>query len=182
MARWDKFKARFDLYTGVIGLIADTITILGVIGAELILPSISYTRIVGAALDSLILLTAFVGLYSLTMIVWFLFRRQRAEQTTKTFGFDELCDEPESSPVFNVMMSLIPVLGAFFSMLSLHSVRVIFWLAVFISLLPTALWLYLLSAQVWVSCIGGLLGSFILSQYASFFALVLDKFFESRQL
>jgi len=94
MARWDKFKAHFALYTGVIGLVADTITILGVIGAELILPSVSNVRIVGAALDSLIVLTAFVGLYSLTMIIWFLFRRKRAEQATKTFGFDELYDDP----------------------------------------------------------------------------------------
>ena len=183
MARWDKFKDRFDLYTGIIGLVADTITILGAIGVELILPSVANTRITGAALDSLILLTAFFGLYSLTMITWFLFRRQRAEQTTKTFGLDELYNEPDGeSPVFNVMFSLIPVIGPFLSMLSLRSVRVIFWLAVFISLLPTALWLYLISAQVWIGFIAGVLGSFILSQYATFFALVLDKFFESRQL
>jgi len=182
MARWGRFRTHFALYTGVIGLVADTITILGAIGAELILPSVSNVRIVGAALDSLILITALVGLYSLTMIVWFLFRRKRAEQEIKTFGFDELHHEPESSPVENVILSLIPMFGAFISMLSLQSIRTIFWLAVFISLLPTTLWIYLLSTQVWISCIGGMLGSFVLSQYATFFALVLDKFFESGQL
>lgn len=183
MIKWDKVKTDFALFAGVIGLTADTITILGTIGVGRILPSVSNTRIASTALDSVLLITALVGLYSLTMIVWFLFRWKRAKQETKTFGLDDLYHEPEpSSPVFNIIFSLFPIVGPFTGMLTLRSVRTIFWLAIFIALLPTTLWLYLLTTQVWISCGVGFLGSFLLAQYATFFALVLDKFFESSQL
>ena len=94
MIRWDKIKSRFALLAGIIGLVADMITILGTIGVSQILPSTSNMRIVSGALDSLILITALVGLYSVTMIVWFLFRWQRTGQEIKTFGFDEVFADP----------------------------------------------------------------------------------------
>jgi len=110
------------------------------------------------------------------MIVWFLFRWQRTGQEIKTFGFDEVFADPEG------LTYLIPVIGAIAGLIAYTSVRVVFWLAVFISLLPTSLWLYLNTGQIWLGCFAGLLGSFILAQYATFFALVLDKFFESGNL
>ena len=64
MIRWDKIKSRFALLAGIIGLVADMITILGTIGVSQILPSTSNMRIVSGALDSLILITALVGLLS----------------------------------------------------------------------------------------------------------------------
>lgn len=183
MTRWEKFKTHYPLYTGVIGLVADTITILGAIGVAQILPHVSSTTITSPTFESLLLITALVGLYSLTMIVWFLFRWKRAKQEIKTFGLDELYqDSMGSTSLFNVMFALIPVFGPFNGMLSLRSVRLIFWLAVFVSLFPTTLWLFLLTTQALISCGSGLLGSFLLSQYATFFALVLDRFFVSDEL
>lgn len=183
MTKWEKFKDNFQLFTGVTGLIADTIAILGFIGAGVVLPSVSGIGIAKAALDALILLTAILGLYSLTMIVWFLFRRRRSRQKSKTFGFDELCLQSfPGTPATNILFSLIPMFGTFFGILSLNSVRVIFWLGVFIALLPTTLWFYLVSGQASTGCLIGVFGSFFLAQYATFFALVLDKFFESDAL
>ena len=183
MTRWDKFKERFDLFTGVIGLVTDTIAILGAIGAGFIMPTFSNVRIVSAALDTLILFTALLGLYSLTMIVWFLFRWRRSKQETKTFGFDELYRfQNLDYTISYLLFCLLPILGAFGSVLYLSSMRVIFWFAVFISLFPTTFWFYLLSGQALFAFIGGVLGSFIISQYATFFALVLDKFFEAKSL
>ncbi len=183
MTRWEKFKERFDLFTGVIGLVADTIAILGAIGAGFIMPTFSNMRIVSAALDTLVLFTALLGLYSLTMIVWFLFRWRRSKQEEKTFGFDELYSfQSIEGTISYLLFCLLPIIGAFGSAVILPSMRVIFWFAVFISLLPTIFWFYLLSGQAAIASIGGILGSFAISQYATFFALVLDRFFESKSL
>jgi hypothetical protein len=143
MTRWDKFKERFGLFTGVIGLVADTIAILGAIGAGFIMPSFSNMRIVSAALDTLILFTLLLGLYSLTMIVWFLFRWRRFKQEERTFGFDELYRfEGLDSKIAYLLFCLLPIVGAFGSVVVLPSMRVIFWFAVFISLLPATFWFY----------------------------------------
>ena len=147
------------------------------------LPSVTSVKIVSSAFDTLVLLTAVIGTYSLTLIVWFLFRWRRAQQDTKVFGLDELYHQPYSfSPTFNIMFSLVPLFGPFGGMITHPSIRTIFWLAVFISLLPTTLWLYLVTAQIWIGCGAGLIGCFLISQYATFFALVLDRFFESKML
>jgi hypothetical protein len=168
---------------GGVGLIADTITIVGAIIAAHIRPIVSGTSIVRPALDVVLLTTLLIGLYSLTMIVWYLFRRRRLKQDAKQFGLDDIYElDPSAGPVYGIIVSLVPVIGPFFGMITLVSARNVFWLAFFIALLPTTLWLYLFTISTGVSCTIGLLGSFVLAQYATFFALVLDKFFESSTL
>ena len=68
---------------GGIGLTADMITILGTISVGRIMPEVSNTVIVTPALDTILLITALVGFYSLTLIIWFLFRWRRSRQETR---------------------------------------------------------------------------------------------------
>jgi hypothetical protein len=184
MEKSNRLRHYWSLILGSIGLAADMITILGTISVGRIMPAVSNVVLVTPALETILLLTALVGFYSLTLIVWFLFRWRRSRQEIKTFGFDELWEGFGSGSdnwVDHIVFILSPILGMLPSF-SIPSARIIFWLATFIALLPTTLWLYLLSAQLWVGCGVGLLTSLLLGQYATYFALVLDKFFDSDQL
>ena len=101
------------------------------------------------------------------------------------FGFDEFWkgfgEGGLDFSLVHLFFILSPIIGMLPSF-EIPSARVIFWLATFIALLPTTLWLYLLSAQLWIGCGVGLLVSLLLGQYSTYFALVLDKFFDSEAL
>lgn len=169
---------KFTILTGSIGLVGDTITIIGFgVGAGRIVPSVKgFDTVPGETL----LLTGLIGFYSLTMVIWFLFRRKLLNPDTRTFGFDELQkDSRGDESVSELMSNLIPFGGAFLHIIAHRSARVIFWLAVFVSLFPTTLWLSL-QFDALTGCAFGILLSFLLSQYSTFFALVLDKFVRTR--
>ena len=182
---------KFTVLTGSIGLVGDTITIVGfATGAGLVIPNVKgFDQTPGGVF----LFTGLIGIYSLTMVIWFLLRRKLLNPETAMLGFDELSvrrfvpdaysffrkvDEPEDS-AWELIFNLLPIIGAFPHIIAHKSARVIFWIAVFISLFATIFWLYLLSSQVLVAAIAGVFLSFLLSQYSTFFALALDKFFRS---
>ncbi len=177
---------KFAIVTGVIGLFADTIAIVGfATGAGLIIPNVQGFS---TTPDGILLITGLGGLYSLTMIVWFMLRRKPLNPETKMFGLDSLLHPPwekkqafdtEPSEVQNLIVCLIPFFGPFFTYFANISARVIFWIGYFFSLLPCVLWLYLSSTSAWIGFLGGVFVSFLLAQYSTFFALVLDKFFKS---
>ena len=167
MSRLDKFS----LFTGIIGLISDTIAIgTFAVSVGLFIPNF---KIISGPPEGGLLLTAILGLYSLAMIVWYLLRLARAKGKMTAFGFDELIEDREWPLYF------VPLLGAFTAITvpALAVLRLIFFLALFFAFLPATLWIYVLSANIWIALIVGLLGSAFVSQYAIFFALVLDKFF-----
>lgn len=79
---------KFTILTGSIGLGVDTITIVGfATGAGLVIPNVKgFDNTPGGVF----LFTFLIGLYSLTMIVWFLLRRKLLNPEAAIFGFDEL--------------------------------------------------------------------------------------------
>mgnify|MGYP000462791488 CR=1 FL=1 len=178
---------RFTLLTGSVGLIGDTITILTFVGAGLIFPNLTGFE---NTPSGVLLFTGLVGLYSLTMLIWFMLRRKQLNPTASQLGFDELqvrtydarrylSDEPiirTKDSALELVLNLVPFFGAFPHILNHKSARVIFWIAVFISLFPTVFWLYLLTANALTAGILGGALSFLLAQYSTFFALALDKF------
>lgn len=169
MSRLDKFQ----LITGIVGLVADTIAIgsfassLGLIGLPQSSPDPSS--------NGGLLLTAIIGFYSLALIIWFLIRLERSRQHNIGDIAQSLLGVHEEQ-VEVLVFALIPLVGAW-SMTMLRPSRTIFLLAVFIAFFPTTLWIYALSAQAWLALGIGLLGSALLSQYSAFFAIVLDNFF-----
>ena len=168
---------KFSLATGIIGLVADTLAI-GAFVYSLGLFAIPKENQVNAPQGNL-LLTAIVGFYSLTLIVWFLFRFERSRaHTEEVESAHELVEFDTSIEANLVILGLIlcPVIGSGF-LAMLRETRVIFFLAIFFAFLPTTLWIYALTSQAWLALVIGLLGSATLSQYSTFFAVVLDKFF-----
>jgi uncharacterized membrane protein len=179
MAQENKFSAldKFSLVTGIIGLVADTLAIgsfvysLGLFA----LPKGTQTT----APQGNLLLTAIVGFYSLTLIVWFLFRFERSRSHEEEVNSAHELVEFDSSFEANLTMLgfvLCPVIGSIL-LAMFRQTRIIFFLAIFIAFLPTTLWIYALSSQAWLALGIGLLGSATLSQYSTFFALILDQFF-----
>jgi hypothetical protein len=178
---------KFTILTGSIGLVGDTITILGfAAGAGLVIPNVKGFQ---ETPGGVFLFTGLIGLYSLTMIVWFLLRRKLLNPETAMLGFDELPIhrtydpwgklEGEKDSTIELVLNLFPIVGAFPHILAYRSARVIFWIAVFISLFPSIFWIYLWSSEALSAAAMGLFISFLLSQYSTFFALALDKFFRS---
>lgn len=188
MISWDKLKPYSKLIVGIIGLTADIITILGTISVGRVLPITSNTIIIPPVLDLILLGTILLGFYSLTMIVWFLFQWRRSRQATKTFGFDEFWERIKKNSegdsftwTFITALCFLPLIGVYVH-ISSPSARIIFWLATFVALIPTTLWVYLYTGQLGMGCGGGLLSSVFLAQYSTYFALVLDKFVHSNEL
>ena len=168
---------KFSLTTGSIGLVADTLAI-GSFIYSLGLFAIPKENQVSAPQGNL-LLTAIVGFYSLTLIVWFLFRFERSRaHTEEVEGAHELVEFDTGVEANLVILGFIlcPVIGSGF-LATMRETRVIFFLAIFFAFLPTTLWIYALTSQAWLALGIGLFGSATLSQYSTFFAVVLDKFF-----
>lgn len=168
---------KFSLTTGIIGLVADTLAI-GSFIYSLGLFAIPKENQVSAPQGNL-LLTAIVGFYSLTLIVWFLFRFERSRaHTEEVEGAHELVEFDTGVEANLVILGFIlcPVIGSGF-LATMRETRVIFFLAIFFAFLPTTLWIYALTSQAWLALGIGLFGSATLSQYSTFFAVVLDKFF-----
>jgi hypothetical protein len=167
---------KFTILTGSIGLIGDTIAIVGfATAAGLVIPNVKgFDQTPGGVF----LFTGLVGFYSLTMVVWFLFRRKQLNPETKRFGFDELQIrqilnvwgryEGEEDSATELTLNLIPIFGAFRHILANKSARVIFWIAVFISLFPAVFWLYLWFSQALVATIAGLFLCFLLHSIQRF--------------
>ncbi|MFZ5858865.1 MAG: hypothetical protein ACOYZ6_18715 [Chloroflexota bacterium] len=172
LSRLDKFS----LITGVIGLVADTIAIgsfaysLGLLGLPIL------GEMTRESKDGNLLLTALIGFYSLTLIVWFLLRLERSRGHSDEADLAaEILDVSEDEVVMLGIL-FIPLIGPFFLGL-VRPTRVIYFFTVFIAVLPTTLWIYTLSSQPWSALGIGLLVSLTVSQYSTFFALVLDRFF-----
>jgi hypothetical protein len=180
---------KFTILTGSTGLVADTITIVGfATGAGLVVPNV---KGFDSTPGGVFLFTGLIGFYSLTMIVWFLFRRKLLNPETAMFGFDELSVqkyrdfenyrwvELTRDSAWELIYNLIPVFGTFLHIIAHKSARVIFWIAVFVSLFPSIFWIYLLSSNALSAALLGTGISYLLAQYSTFFALALDKFFRS---
>ncbi len=168
---------KFSLVTGIIGLVADTLAI-GSFIYSLGLFAIPKENQVNHPQGNL-LLTAIVGFYSLTLIVWFLLRFERSRaHTEEVESAHELIEFDAGIEANLVILGFIlcPVIGS--GLLTMfRETRVVFFLAVFFAFFPTTLWIYALSSQAWLALGIGLFGSATLSQYSTFFAVVLDKFF-----
>jgi hypothetical protein len=171
LSRLDKFS----LITGIIGLAADTLAI-GSFAASLGLLSLPSQSSTVSSTAGNLLITAVVGFYSLTLIVWFLIRLERSRKHGEIgdLGQRILDLDEENAPVLALL--LVPLLGPIFLCIA-RPTRIIFLLTVFIAFFPTTLWIYTLSASAWQACGFGFLGSMTISQFSTFFALVLDKFF-----
>jgi len=165
---------KFSLLCGSIGLIVDTIAIIGFSGG-LVLP---YLPVPNKTPNGGLLLTAFLGFYSLTLIIWFLIRFERAKREKRglvnDLSFRALDSITEDS---SWGLILIPGLGTIYMLFVEETTIVISFLSVFISWLPATLWIYTLSTNPWLGIGIGLAASLVLSQYATWFALILDKFF-----
>ncbi len=165
---------KFSLFTGVIGLVGDTIGILAFAGG-LIIPSLPKPEVLP---EGGLLITALMGFYFLTLIIWFLIRFERAKLESITGEELDIThrafDDFVGGSVWGFF--LVPLMGTIF-MMSDDETRVIFFFSVFISFLPVTLWIFTLSANPWLALGIGLFGGAFLSQYSTFFALILDKFF-----
>ncbi|RMH33061.1 MAG: hypothetical protein D6694_15770 [Gammaproteobacteria bacterium] len=170
MSRLDKFQ----LYAGIVGLVADTIGI-GTFLASLGLVKIPFISDFQDAPQGSFIIAALVGFYSLTLIVWFLIRFERQQHHNNDLERLDLSILGYGGATA-IFFCFIPLLGAGF-MAYLEKIRIIFFLAIFIAFLPATLWIYAVSTQAWLALGSGLLISAIVSQYATFFALVLDNFF-----
>jgi len=166
---------KFSLYTGVIGLVGDTIGI-GTFAVGLMIPNLPKPQ---HPPDGGLLITALLGFYFLTLIIWFLIRFERVKRQKRTGVIAEesfrAFDEFSNQEGWGFM--LFPVLGGILNMFVIDATVVLSFLSIFISFLPSTLWLYTLSMNPWLSLGLGLFVSAFISQYATFFALVLDKFF-----
>jgi len=168
---------RFSLATGIIGLVADTLAI-GSFVYSLGLFALPHENQAVAPQGNL-LLTAIVGFYSLALIVWFLFRFERSRSHVEEVdGAHELVEFDSSLEANLTVLGFVlcPIIGSIL-LAMFRETRIIFFLAIFIVFLPTTLWIYALSSQAWLALAIGLLGSATLSQYSTFFALILDQFF-----
>jgi len=166
---------RFSLLSGVIGLIVDIGAIIGLAGG-LVIPNLPVPEKIPAGG---MLITAFLGFYSLTLIVWFLIRFERAKReklemidSTSNRLFDSINEAMEGV----VGILLIPLIGTWLIFFVYETMATSF-LSVFISWLPVALWIYVSTSDPWLGVGVGLVVSIFFSQYATWFALVLDKFF-----
>jgi len=163
---------KFSLATGILGLGADTLAI-GSFVYSLGLFAIPQENQVNAPQGNL-LLTAIIGFYSLTLIVWFLFRFERSRSHEQEVNNAHELVEFDSGIEANLTMLglfLCPVIGSII-LAMFRETRVVFFLAIFIAFLPTTLWIYALSSQAWLALGIGLLGSATLSQYSTFFAVI----------
>lgn len=172
MSRLDKFQ----LFAGILGLCADTIAItlfaesLGILGFPW-----SKVQLTEKAIEGNALLTVLIGFYSLTLIIWFLIRFERSRNHAIGDFARELMDLNEDQFVL-LLISFIPVIGAGF-LAWIRPTRTIFFFSIFIAFLPATLWIYTFSVQAMPALFLGLLNSMLISQYATFFAIVLDSFF-----
>jgi len=169
---------KFSLFGGTIGLIVDITAIIG-LAKGLIFPNLPIPKEIPTGG---LLLTAFLGFYSLTLIIWFLIRFERSKREKlgvldKNNTSIRTIDLIDSQMTDSVTILLVPLLGTFFVFFAVFDTMIISFLSVFISWLPVALWLYALQMNPFLAIGGGLIVSMFLSQYAIWFALILDKFF-----
>lgn len=177
---------KFSLFGGGLGLIADTIGIF-IFARDLFLPNqFDAVQANWSPSEGGLFMTALLGLYFMTLLMWFLIRLERSKLEVMTGevldpeyrAYDQLTSEDllgkeeNSAPIL-----LVPFLGVFYAVFMADVTRVIFFLLVFMSFLPAALWIFALTANPWLALGVGLFASAFLSQYATFFALILDKFF-----
>ena len=115
MSKLDKFS----LFTGIVGLFADTIAI-GSFAASIGLFVIPNSAVKGST-NGTLLVTGIIGFYSLALIIWFLVRLERAR---KPAAMDELHEllESEGEDAFGILLVFIPLIGAF-SLASYRSMR-----------------------------------------------------------
>jgi hypothetical protein len=110
LSRLDKFS----LITGVIGLVADTIAIgsfaysLGLLGLP-ILGEMSHE-----SKDGNLLLTALVGFYSLTLIVWFLLRLERSRGHSDEADLAAEILDVDEGEVVMLGILFLPIIGPIF--------------------------------------------------------------------
>lgn len=180
---------KFSLFTGVIGLLADTIaigTFVHSIGS--FFPGVTVAES-SRPPEGGLLLTALIGLYSLTLLIWFLIRFERGRRLPNykddVRAFDLALGDSHDLALGDLggifgpppwVFTLIPVIGI--AVLAwIEETRTIFFVASFLAFLPVTLWIYTLTSNLWLALGIGLLASAFLSQYSTFFALILDKFF-----
>lgn len=167
---------KFSLFGGIIGLAADTIGI-ATSARGLFIPTLPKPD---TPPEAALLITAVLGLYFLTLLIWFLIRFERnkiellvkEELDVAIRTYDQI--SPQDSSIVSAL--LIPLIGVILIVVR-EETRVIFFLSVFISFLPVTLWIFTLTANPWLALGIRLFGGAFLSQYATFFALILDKFF-----
>jgi hypothetical protein len=165
---------KFSLFGGGIGLIADTIGI-AIFAHGLFVPSLPKPNIPP---EGGLLITALLEFYFLSLIIWFMIRFERAKAEAIT-GEELDIDHRTFDDVtlgFGWGVILVPLIGVIIAALY-EDTRVIFFLSIFISFLPVTLWIFILTTNPWMALGIGIFGGAFLSQYATFFALILDKFF-----
>jgi hypothetical protein len=161
---------KFSLFGGSIGLLVDTSAIIG-LARGLIIPNIPKPV---SPPEGGLLITALLGFYFLGLLIWFLIRFERAKRNPNFEKDHRAFDELRQHADWEIC--LIPILGVF-GLMKEETTQVILFLSVFIAFLPVTLWIYALTSTIGASLFTGLFASILFAQYATFFAMTLDKFF-----
>lgn len=146
----------FFLISGVLGLFADTVALIEIFRRGGL--TISGNPSVNEISEFSLILTAFFGIYSLTLLIWFLIRNFK----NNIFVNDE----------YSTLA--VPLLGMFSLIIYMPD---IYFLSVFIAWLPSSIWIFAVSQTAYLAVLYGLLISLGISQYSVFFSLILESFF-----